>query len=231
MATPLLNKDSSQPPSTLPTISVCISIASDTFDLTIFTPFKIGIALTLHHHQPITFRTRDIPLFDRPFTDPGLTFTNTRNRQAIAGIGPICNFYFTTPGIEGPLPSETNKDHWTTLFPEQPHNVDTAFEPVLAGRTPREQVAASMLRFQMPEIQTMKWPWMHQYEDRQVYRIGVSSGAGVKEWIGGSLDEILELRKGGVTPNYRHEKIEFEVRETGEFEVRRPDRDGSLSWP
>lgn len=78
---------------------------------------------------------------------------------------------------------------------------------------------------------TSKWPKVAGFKDGQIYEIGVSKEAGVQEWIKGSIEEILEMRKSNLTPNVEKQAIGFEVRETKNFEVKRPDPDGSLNWP
>jgi hypothetical protein len=47
----------------------------------------------------------------------------------------------------------------------------------------------------------------------------------------GDLEEILKLRREGGRLDVREEAIGYEVEETTRFEVKRPDRDGSLNWP
>ena len=189
----------------------------------------MSIVLTLHHYEPITFRNRDTPLFDRPLSNPGLIFTNTRTGKVIAGAGSLCKWRLDMG--EDNLPTEANRGAWTTLFPEQSQSVETAFTPMLTETPTPEMSAAEMKRVQEQQVRTMKWSFLHWFEDGEVYQIGVSDGAGVREWIVGSLGDILETRKSGSMPTVRNEVIEFEVRETRSFEMKRLDRDGSLNWP
>ena len=132
---------------------------------------------------------------------------------------------------EDNLPTEANRDEWMTLFPEQSQNAEDAFAPMLTGPSISEMAAARLKRFQEPQRKSMKWPFMHGFEDGEVYQIGVSDGAGVRDWVVGSLAEILELRMLGSTLTVENEAIEFEVRETESFAMRRPDRGDSLNWP
>jgi hypothetical protein len=72
---------------------------------------------------------------------------------------------------------------------------------------------------------------VHGLRDGAVYEIKVSDEARVKRWIEGDLGEILGRSTGGWTPVLLEEVVEFQVKETTRFEVRRPDRDGNLNWP
>ena len=229
MTTSTIDTNSSPRLPTRPTISVYISTAAPTFDLSLFTPFAIRTVLTLHHDKPITFRKLDTPLFDRLLRNPGLNFTSTRTGKVVNSPGSLCKWRVGMD--EDNLPTEANRDEWMTLFPEQFLNAEDAFKPMLTGPSISEMAAARLKSFQEPQKESMKWPFMHGFKDGEVYRIGVSDGAGVRDWVVGSLAEILELRMLGSTLTVEDEAIEFEVRETRTFEVRRPDQDGSLNWP
>lgn len=52
----------------------------------------------------------------------------------------------------------------------------------------------------------------------------------IKEWMFGTLDEILETMKSGTDPEIQEDIIKFELKETDAFEAKRPDRDGSLNY-
>lgn len=77
----------------------------------------------------------------------------------------------------------------------------------------------------------LKWPIVHRLLDGEVYEIKVSDEARVKMWIEGDLGDILEFSTEGRPPILLDEEIKFEVKDTTRFEVKRPDRDGSLNWP
>jgi hypothetical protein len=47
----------------------------------------------------------------------------------------------------------------------------------------------------------------------------------------GSLTELLDMQKSGKRAKIRREVARYVVNELPRFEVRRPDRDGSLDWP
>lgn len=63
---------------------------------------------------------------------------------------------------------------------------------------------------------------VHRLLDREVYEINVNDKTRVKRWIEGDLQEILELSKSGKTPIVQYEGIRFELKETTNFEVKRP---------
>ena len=80
-------------------------------------------------------------------------------------------------------------------------------------------------------VATLKWPLVHKLLDGEVYEISVSDEARIGRRMVGDLREILDSRMSNLTPTVKDEVIEFEVKETTRFEVKRPDRDGSLNWP
>ncbi|KAF1847678.1 uncharacterized protein K460DRAFT_363729 [Cucurbitaria berberidis CBS 394.84] len=226
MATGIPTIHSSQSPSTLPSISICISTPIPTFDLSLDTPFPITVILKLHYHQPITFRRREEHFFVTPLGDPGLVFTNIRTGEKQIGSRVFVHYMSTN---EDGLPTERNKEGWLTLHPGQPHTLDATIEPISGEgrmRTIAEMESGSNERFA-----TLKWPLVHALLDGEVYEISVSKEARIKKWMVGDLGEILDLRRSNLMPIIKDEVIDFELKETSRFEVKRPDRDGSLNWP
>jgi hypothetical protein len=229
MNTPSSTMNLSQPSPALPSIAVRISVSSSALDLSLNTSFKITIVSTFHGTHAITFRERETPLLLGPLYKQGLTFTNTRNSAKVPRPALRCALYSSSN--DGGLPTAQNKDSWITLLPEQSHVREAIIEPMLCGAPIPSMSAAEMMRIQEQQTKTLKWPWIMGFEDGQTYEIGISEGTGVNEWIKGSLEEILDIRKSNLTPSVEKEVIRFELRETTSFAVKRPDRDGSLSWP
>ncbi|KAH7337909.1 hypothetical protein BKA66DRAFT_577433 [Pyrenochaeta sp. MPI-SDFR-AT-0127] len=187
-------------------ISICISTSAHTLDLSLDTPFTITLNLTLQSTTPITFNKRSSSLFDKTLSRQGLTFTNISTGKLV----PRAKIYVSYLSSDG-LPREEDKEEWVTLFPDQDYVLETTFKPL--------------------DGDTSKWPKVAGFKDGQIYEIGVSEEAGVRTWIEGGLEDILEMRKSNLIPNVRKQAIGFEVRETKIFEVKRPDLDGSLNWP
>jgi hypothetical protein len=68
-------------------------------------------------------------------------------------------------------------------------------------------------------------------QDGEVYQVEVSEYAGMRFWIQGSVEAIIELRMAGLRPDVRTETVPFITVESARFEIRRPDTDGNLNWP
>lgn len=85
----------------------------------------------------------------------------------------------------------------------------------------------------MKQPEGMKWPGVSGFLDGEVFEIGVSDGAGPKEWLVGSLESILKGKEKGVVPKFEKGAggIGMEVRQMARFRIKRPDEDGSLNWP
>jgi hypothetical protein len=218
--------DSSQSPSMLPSISICISTPSPKFDLSLDTPFTITVTLTLHHHQSITFQPRDAPFFISPLGDPGLVFTNISTGEK--DIGSKSYAHYLSSG-DGGLPTEANRESWLTLLPGQPHTLDASIKPM--GGKFRFRTIAEMESGSEVEFTTLKWPMVHRLLDGEMFDISVSEEARIRRWFVGELEEILNSRRSNMMPTVRNEVIEYELKETTKFKVKRPDRDGSLNWP
>ena len=68
-------------------------------------------------------------------------------------------------------------------------------------------------------------------EDRVAYEVRVSEGAGVRAWMQGSVDGLVEIRRAGLRAEVKREVVPYVVEAAARFEMRRPDSDRSLNWP
>jgi hypothetical protein len=211
-------------------ISVRISTSSPTLDLSLSTPFKITLELTLHATHPITFRKQFAPLYATRFYKGGFTFTNTRTGESVPR--PTINVcYFPCKANEPP--TEENRSNWATLFPDTPYILESTLQPTTtkapipgwAGMTVEDMKA---IQAQQPLL--TKWPRVRGLEDGQTYEIGIYEGLALESWLRGSFDEILEMRKAGEVPELLTEPVPYEVVQRAEFAVKRPDKDGSLNY-
>jgi hypothetical protein len=205
---------------------VDISTQIPTFNLSINTPFVISVILTLHHHRPITFRKRDTLFFKYPLGSPGLEFTNVRTSETQIGMR-INECYIGSS--DGDLPEEANRKDWITLLPDQPYTLDTSIKQIGGGewrmRTLMERASGSD-----ENPTSLKWPMVHRLLDGETFEIKINDGARVKRWIEGTLEEILEWSAEGRAPILVEKAIDFGVKNTARFDVKRPDSDGSLNW-
>ena len=78
---------------------------------------------------------------------------------------------------------------------------------------------------------TWKWPNVAGMQNGEVYQVGVSENAGVRSWMQGSVEALVEARRADGRPEVRREVVPFIVVESARFETRRLDTDGSLDWP
>jgi hypothetical protein len=218
--------DSSRSPSESPSISIGISTQISIFDLSINTPFVITVVLTLHYSNPITFRKTDTRFFLNPLQSPGLEFTNIRTRETQVGMRvDVC--YFRSDDSD--LPVEAYKKEWLTLFPGQPYTLDASIKQC-AGEGGRTRTLAEQESGLEGRPTSLKWPMVHQLRDGETFEIKLNDGARVKRWFEGTLEEILHSSTEGKTPVHVERLIEFEVKSTARFKVKRPDHDGSLNW-
>jgi hypothetical protein len=226
MTTAIAPKNSSHSPSNSPLIFVDISTQIPTFDLSINTPFVISVILTLHHHRPITFRKRDTLFFKYPLGSPGLEFTNIRTNETQIGMR-INECYIGSS--DGDLPEEANKGDWITLLPDQPYTLDTSIKQIGGGKW-RMKTLMERASGSDENPTSLKWPMVHRLLDGETFEIQINDGARVKRWIEGTLEEILGWSAEGRTPILVEKAIDFEIKNTARFDVKRPDLDGSLNW-
>jgi hypothetical protein len=211
-------------------ISVRISTSSPTLDLSLSSPFKITLELTLCATHLITFRKQLAPLFAGRFYKGGLTFTNTRTGQTLPRS--TLHVHWIPSKINEP-PTEENRSSWATLFPDTPYILKATFQltttkapiPGWAGMTVEDMKA---IQAQQPLL--TKWHHVSGFEDDEAYEVGVSDEVALESWLRGSLDEMLELGKAGEVPELLKEPVPYEVSQSAEFAVKRPDADGSLNY-
>jgi hypothetical protein len=78
---------------------------------------------------------------------------------------------------------------------------------------------------------TWKWPNVGGMQDGEVYQVEVSKEAGVRSWMQGSIEALVEVRRAELRPEVRRQVVPFVEVESARFEMRRPYTDGSLDWP
>lgn len=132
-----------------------------------------------------------------------------------------------------PLPTEQTKHSFVTLHPGKEHVLHATLQPILSNAIFSTQglTAQEIVQKQAELPKTWKWPNVGGMQDEVVYQIGFSEEAGVRSWMRGSVETLVEMRRAGLTPEVRSEAVPFVVEESARFEMRRPDADGSLDWP
>jgi hypothetical protein len=211
-------------------ISVRVSTSSPTLDLSLSSPLTITLELILSATYPITFRREFAPLFTSRLHKGGLTFTNTRTGESV--LRSTLHVHYISSKINEP-PTEESRSNWATLFPDTPYILKATFQPT----TTKAPIAgwAGMMVEDMKAIQAQqplltKWHHVSGLEDGQTYEIGICEGIALNSWLRGSFDEILEMRKAGTAPELLKEPVPYQVSQSAEFLVKRPDADGSLNY-
>jgi hypothetical protein len=206
---------------TSPSITVKITASSPVFDLSRATPFTITLALCNQHTTSITFLKWYAGLFDgKLLWEGGLVFTNviTNKRVSRATID-ICRFGSNSDGI----PISATASEYVTLFPGEEHIIKTTFTPKQGKAGDGTETVENG-----PLPPGMAWFGVAGFEDSNVYEVGVSEEAVVKEWFEGSIEEVVKQRELGRKVERREDKIRYTVIEPCTFELKRPDADGSL---
>ncbi|KAF1844986.1 uncharacterized protein K460DRAFT_365903 [Cucurbitaria berberidis CBS 394.84] len=208
-----------------PSIVVRLSTSSLVFDLSQPTPFTITLGLTLDYTAPITFRKIYTGLFDgKLLHEGGLTFTNAATGQHLPrNTIDIC--YRSDHEHCGP--TWATRSDYVTLYPGREYVIERTINPV------KVKFLSAGINGEKGDTrhEGLKWYGLWGFEDKARYQIGVSDAAVVKEWIEGSIWEILGWQILRGTPQMKRELIRYTVHDSGLFEIRRPDTDGSLNWP
>lgn len=126
------------------------------------------------------------------------------------------------------MPTEQDKDSWATLVADEPHRLHITLKPQLAGQPIPKTSVEEMKKVQAQQFKTRQWPLVRGLEDGQMDKIGIAEGAEVKEWLEGSLEEILGMEKAEKVRTVREGVIKFILGETTEFEMKRADTDGTM---
>lgn len=190
-----------------PTITVRIVASSSTFDLSDSTGFTFNLTFTLEYKCAITFDKRFAGLFNgNVLYQDGLTFADTTTSSLVPRNQR--NLCYMSSNCDG-TPCDECKDGFFTLIPGQEHTIQIAFKPI-PGKT--------------------KWWNVEGFEDGHTYKIGISDEAVVKNWLQGSLSELLEMKAQNRKPEIKRDSVKFVLAETTTFRVSRPDEDGSLNW-
>jgi hypothetical protein len=212
-------------------ISVRATTSSSILDLAQQTPFTISLTLTLDHTHPITFDPRSTTLFNGNILyDEGLTFTNTATGELVPrNTRNVCHM---DTGDDVTMPSEQAKSNFVTLHPGKEHMLHATLRPVLSHGMFSTQglTAHEIAQKQSEQRKTWKWPNVSGMQDGQMYQVEVSNGAGVRSWIQGSVEALVEAGRAGLRPEVRRQIVPFLMVESARFEMRRPDTDGSLDW-
>jgi hypothetical protein len=212
-------------------ISVRATTTSSILDLAQQTPFTISLTLTLDHTHPITFDPRSITLFNGNILyDEGLTFTNTATGELVPrNTRNVCHM---NTGDDVTMPSEQAESNFVTLHPGKEHMLHATLRQVLSHGMFSTQglTAHEIVQKQSEQRKTWKWPNVSGMQDGEMYQVKVSNGAGVRSWIQGSVEALVEARRAGLRPEMRRQIVPFLMVESARFEMRRPDMDGSLDW-
>jgi hypothetical protein len=220
-----------QPHSQL-SIAVRITTSSPVFDLSQQTPFTISLALTLTHIYPITFDPRFTTLFNGNLLyNDGLTFTSTATGELVPrNTRDIC---YMSSSDEDTTPSEQTKNNFITLHPGKEHVLHATLQPFLSHSMFHTQgLTAQEIAEKQAELpKTWKWRNVAGMQDGEVYQVGVSEHAGVRSWMRGSAEALVEVKRAGLMPEVRTEVVPFMVVESARFKMRRPDTHESLDWP
>jgi hypothetical protein len=213
-------------------IAVRTTVSSPILDLTQKTPFTISLALTLNHTYPITFDPRFTTLFNGNLLyNDGLTFTNIATDKLVPrNTRDIC---YMSSSSSDTTPSKQSKNSFVTLQPGKEHVLHATLQPILHhSMFPTQGLTAQEFSEKQAELpKTWKWPNVATMQDGEVYQVGVSEYVGVKSWMQGSVEALVEVRRAGLRSEVRTEKVPFITVESARFEIRRPDTDGSLDWP
>lgn len=120
---------------------------------------------------------------------------------------------------------------WTTLHPDRPHELEETFKPEVGP--PPIQMRPGMTYAEFQELQRQRtpvrtWNHVHGFKDGETYDIGIAEGVAVKEWVQGSLKEIMDAMEAGEMREASMGKIDCVLESGAEFTVMRPDTEGSM---
>lgn len=209
-----------------PHISVRISASSDQLNMTEGIPLTFFIELTLHHSQPITWRSGGIFDASTVFRDSGLTFRDTSTGQLVPRSW-IC---ILTEPDDGKI-TEENKGGWTTLYPGKPHVLEPKFEGILGPQYwPPPQWTGETEEECRNRPHIVTWRDVREFKDGETYEVGISDRARIGHYWNGTKDDFLSGRGEQSEETGRSGPIEYKIEETISFTVSRPDADGSLNY-
>jgi hypothetical protein len=213
-------------------ITVRITTSSSIFDLAQQKPFSISLVPILDHTHPITFDPLVTPVFNGNILyKNGLTFTNIATGELVPrNTRNLCN---TSSFSDHTMPFEEIMNSSVTLHPGREHVLHAALQPILSHDIFSTQglTCQDIADKQTDLPKAWKWPNVAGMQDRQVYQVGVDKNIGVKAWMQGSVESLVETKRSDLRLPINTEVVQFKVVECARFETRRPDTDGSLDWP
>ncbi|KAF4879767.1 hypothetical protein CGCSCA1_v001008 [Colletotrichum siamense] len=213
----------------VPHISVRITASSDQLNMTDGIPLIFFIELTLHHSQPITWRSSRGGIFDDStvFRGSGLTFKDTSTGQLVPRNSRLCVLYESDDGKI----TEKNKGGWTTLYPGKPHVLAPKFEGTLGPQYwPPPQWTGETEEECRNRPHIVTWSYVREFKDGKTYEVGISDEARIRYYWNGTKDDFLSGRREQSNGTERPGPIEYKIEETVSFTVSRPDADGSLNY-
>lgn len=175
-------------------VHAAISTSAPILDLSSQKPLKIQIRLTLQNDNPITFQNSQSGLFDgRLLFQGGLTFIDVSDNTEVSRN----HLHLCRLEGEAETLTESTADEFTTLFPGQPHEIETQFNFITVpsdgpqswpGMTAEEWLDKKEA---MPSNDVQKWPNTHGFQDGRTYEIQVSSEAAIKNWWEESKQDLM----------------------------------------
>jgi hypothetical protein len=136
-------------------------------------------------------------------------------------------------GDEDIMPSEHTKNSFVTLYPGKEHVLHAKLQPILTYGmfSTRGLTSQEIAQKQAEQPKTWKWHDVGGMQDGEVYQVEVSKEVGVRSWMQGSVEALVEMKRAGLMPEFRRQVVPFVMVESAQFEMKRPDTDGSLNWP
>jgi hypothetical protein len=214
------------------TVAVRITTSSPILDLSKQDPFTFTVSLTLNHTHPITFdKTATTFYGGKLLYEGGLQFMDTTTKQIVRrNTINIC--YMSSYDQDG-TPTKSSKETFATLYPGKPSIIEATLKPFIppAFFSAKDLTDEEIVTKQESQEKTWKWGNVGGFVDGSVYEVGFHEEVGLRLWLQGSVDGLLAVKELGLRPQIRREVIRFVIEENAKFEVRRPDKDGSLNWP
>jgi hypothetical protein len=215
----------------VPTIAASTNTSSPVLDLSKQEPFTITVSLVLNYEHPITFDTRFVGLFNgRLIHKGGLRFTDVLSGEAVSQNER--HVQYESSNGDG-TPSPTTKDLFTTLYPGKETTLEVTLTPFLAAPLFNTDGMTLDQIVETRDVLGKTWKWYNVggFEASGVYKIGVSENAMVRNWMQGSLDELLAAKKLGIRPERKTEAVRLVVMKAARFEAKRPYKAEGWNWP
>lgn len=88
---------------------------------------------------------------------------------------------------------------------------------------------AEFQELQNQQTPVRTWNHVHGFKNGETYGIDILEGAAVKEWVQGSLKEIMDAIEAGELREASMGKIDYVLESGAEFAVKRPYTYGSMN--